>query len=106
MQAKLLLPLTMIVLFVIFAFAVQPIQAAPSFQTVPTARPKGTPGLQQPSPTAGGPAVSLTPTQANAPGQGLSDLLTIYICGGLLILGLVIAFILIYRRRKKSNGAS
>jgi hypothetical protein len=101
MPAKFLFPLTLIVLFVILAFTVQPIQAAPSFQTVPTARPNGTPGQQELSP-----AVSSTPTQVNAPGQGSSDLWTIYICGGLLVLGLVIAFILIYRRRKKSNGAA
>ncbi len=103
MRAKLLFPFTIIVLMAIFVFAVQPIQAAPSFQTVPTARPNNTGGDQLPSPTA---AFQLTPTQANSLGQGLSTLTTIYICGGLLVIALVIALILIVRRRRNSTSAS
>jgi hypothetical protein len=103
MQAKFLFPFTIIVLIVIFAFAVQPIQAAPSFQTVPTARPNNT-GGDLSSPTPGGPV--LTPTPANGAGQSLSSLTTIYICGGLLFIAFVIALILIVRRRRNSPGAS
>ena len=84
MRAKLLFPLTIIALIVIFVFAVQPIQAAPAFQTVPTARPDNSPGGQLTSPTASEP----TPTQTNSPGQDLSAMTTIYICGVCLFLDL------------------
>jgi flagellar biogenesis protein FliO len=104
MQAKFFIPLTIIALIVIFVFAVQPIQAAPSFQTVPTARPHGSGEVQQPSPTAGGP--TLTPTQANGASQDFASQPAVYICGGLLILGLVIVFILMMRRLRNSNRTS
>jgi hypothetical protein len=97
MRAKLLLPFTIIVLILILMVTVQPIQAAPSYQTVPTAVPNNSPGGQLPSTT-----VSPTPTQVNPSNQGPSPLVTVYICGSLLILGLVVTFISILRRRRKS----